>query len=287
MENSDIGGASPSEIQAHYDVSNDFYKLWLDPALVYSAAMWTDLADQSLAEAQANKLNYHLHQAHAETAEFLLDIGCGWGALLNSWLKLVPQGQGVGLTLSQTQKEHIEAQDLPVQILLESWETYTPPQAIDAIISIGAFEHFARPGMSPEAKHVAYSNFFSKCSDWLKTGGRCSLQSIGYGFISEEMKQKISALNQAVFPGSELPTLLELISSAEPFFDIVQIRNDRMDYAKTCQLWRKNLRNQKETIVEVFGEALYKRYQEYLIASEMGFRMGNLNLYRITLEKTK
>lgn len=72
---------------------------------------------------------------------------------------------------------------------------------------------------------------------------------------------------------------------AEPFLDIVQIKNDRLDYAKTCQVWRKNLRTHKALIEAQYSPTLYQRYKNYLIASEMGFRSGNLNLYRITLEK--
>lgn len=287
MDNTVLSGASPTEIQAHYDVSNDFYQLWLDPGLVYSAALWDpEQPEQTLYQAQIDKLTYHLRQAQAQDAEFVLDIGCGWGALLKAALKTVKRG--VGLTLSEAQKSHIDAQALAgAEIRLESWENYTPPQAIDAIISIGAFEHFARPGMSTEDKHEAYSAFFKRCAEWLTAGGRLSLQTIGYGFVSPEIKQKISTLNQAVFPGSELPTLQEIISAAEPYLEMVQIKNDRLDYAKTCQVWRKNLRAHKALIESQYSAALYKRYNDYLIASEMGFRSGNLNLYRITLEKPK
>jgi cyclopropane-fatty-acyl-phospholipid synthase len=210
----------------------------------------------------------------------------------------------VGLTLSQAQKDYFEAlpklesapqaktqtktqTEVLTEVRLESWENHLPSQPLDAVISIGAFEHFARPGMSASEKQAAYRAFFQRVGEWLRPEGRLSLQTIGYGPISEEMKVKLSGLNQAVFPGSELPTLLELLAAAEPFLELVQVRNDRQDYAKTCQLWRKNLRAAKATVEEQHGPALYKRYNEYLMASEMGFRLGHLHLYRLTFQKGK
>ncbi len=297
MENSALTGANSSEIQAHYDVSNDFYQLWLDPNLIYSAALWDETQPEaSLEQAQSLKLAYHLQQAQAHKAEYVLDIGCGWGALLREVLKQPQLKQAVGLTLSQAQKDYFETNphsqpdpqtQVQAEVRLESWENYTPPAPLDAVISIGAFEHFARPGMSASEKQAAYTAFFQRVGEWLRPEGRLSLQTIGYGPISEEMKVKLSGLNQAVFPGSELPTLLELLSAAEPFLELLQMRNDRHDYAKTCQLWRKNLRAAKATVEERYGPALYKHYNEYLMASEMGFRLGHLHLYRLTFQKGK
>lgn len=301
MENTLLSGASPSEIQAHYDVSNDFYQLWLDPQLIYSAALWNETEPEaSLEQAQSQKLAYHLQQAQAHKAEYVLDIGCGWGALLSEVLKQPNIKQAVGLTLSQAQKDYFEAQtnlqptpqapeqaEVQAEVRLESWENYQPTGPLDAVISIGAFEHFARPGMSASEKHAAYTAFFQRVAEWLRPEGRLSLQTIGYGPISEAMKVKLSGLNQAVFPGSELPTLLELLAAADPFLELLQMRNDRHDYAKTCQLWRKNLRAAKASIEAQYGPALYKRYNEYLMASEMGFRLGHLHLYRLTFQKGK
>lgn len=293
MENTVLSGASPAEIQAHYDVSNDFYQLWLDPQLIYSAALWDPAQpDASLEEAQKQKLAYHLQEVQADKAEYVLDIGCGWGAVLNEVLKQPQIKQATGLTLSQAQKDYFEGSSdsqakALAEVLLKSWENHQPSQPLDAVISIGAFEHFARPGMAPSEKHAAYSHFFERVSEWLRPEGRLSLQTIGYGPISEAMKVKMSGLNQAVFPGSELPTLLELLAAAEPFLELVQLRNDRLDYAKTCQLWRKNLRAAKATIEAQYGPALYKGYNEYLMASEMGFRLGHLHLYRLTFQKGK
>lgn len=289
MENSVLKGASPSEIQAHYDVSNDFYQLWLDPQMVYSAALWNETEPEaSLEQAQSQKLAYHLQQAQTEKAETVLDIGCGWGAVLREVLKQPKVKQVVGLTLSQAQKDHFETTPDPrAEVRLESWENYQPTRPLDAVISIGAFEHFARPGMRASEKQAAYTAFFQRMREWLRPEGRLSLQTIGYGPISEEMKVKLSGLNQAVFPGSELPTLLELLAAAEPFLELLHMRNDRLDYAKTCQLWRKNLRAAKATVEEQYGSALYKRYNEYMMASEMGFRLGHLHLYRLTFQKGK
>ena len=141
-------GASREAIRAHYDAGEDFFALWLGPELVYSAALFQDGDD--LATAQIRKLDHHIAAAHAAGAARVLDVGCGWGAMLRRLVRHAGVGQAVGLTLSAAQAAWIgRTPTAGITVREESWRDHVPPAPYDAIISVGAFEHFAQPGMAP------------------------------------------------------------------------------------------------------------------------------------------
>src|SRR5712692_2932993 len=136
-------GASSAAIQSHYDIGNDFYRLWLDRDLNYSAAMWEP--DDTLDSAQLRKVDYHISQARAEGATRVLDVGCGWGAMLRRLVETRGVRWAVGLTLSNAQASWTRALGNPqIEVQVESWSDHHPTGPYDAIISIGAFEHFAK-----------------------------------------------------------------------------------------------------------------------------------------------
>jgi cyclopropane-fatty-acyl-phospholipid synthase len=143
-------GASKATISLHYDLGNEFFRLFLDRGFCYSCAMY-DQESSSFEEAQERKLEYHIQQAQAHGAARVLDIGCGWGALQKKLVKEHGMKLAVGLTLSENQAEWIRSTALPgVEVCVESWSDHEPTVTYDAIISIGAFEHFARPCTRPE-----------------------------------------------------------------------------------------------------------------------------------------
>ena len=144
--------AATRAIRHHYDVGNDFYGLWLDPTLSYSCAMPTVPTD-TLDVAQQRKLRFHLDAVRADTARSVLDVGCGWGAILEQASVKYRVPRAVGLTLSAAQTRHIRELALRgVEVRTENWMDFAPDDGFDAIISIGAFEHFARPDDTPAEK---------------------------------------------------------------------------------------------------------------------------------------
>ena len=175
-------GASKAAISFHYDLGNEFFRLFLDSEFCYSCALYDQESD-SLETAQQRKLEYHIQQARADGAARVLDIGCGWGALQK---KLVTEHQvkvAVGLTLSENQAQWIRSIGLNgVEVLAESWTDHVPDAPYDSIISIGAFEHFARPSSRP-VRVRGYRDFFERCHGWLNPGGWMSLQTIGLGAV--------------------------------------------------------------------------------------------------------
>jgi cyclopropane-fatty-acyl-phospholipid synthase len=274
------GSATKRDIEFHYDVGDDFYALWLDADLNYSAALWQGVND--LESAQRQKNVFHLEAANARDARRILDIGCGWGALLRTARAMSPDAELVGLTLSTTQKDHCAAVLPAAEILLESWEDHVPPAPYDAILTVGALEHFASHRMSKEQRVQRYASFFRFCRNAMSPVGRMSLQTIAYGNLATGRLD--SFIYERIFPNSDLPFLEELAAAAHGTLEIASLRNDRLDYAKTCSTWAERLVRRAGEAVEITGDPeLVSSYIRYLKMSAAGFKTGALALYRLSL----
>ena len=273
-------GASVEAIHAHYDTGNAFYRLWLDPTLTYSCALW-DGAD-ALEEAQLDKLDYHVKQARAAGAARVLDVGCGWGSLLKRLTTTHGVGKAVGLSLSEAQLKHIDAQGLAgVEARLESWTDHVAEQPYDAIIAIGTIEHFVRPETSNEERIGIYRHFFERCRALLRPGGFMSLQTIAYGGIGRFQASAMSS----IFPESDSPRLAELVEAMERKFEVVSLRNDPEHYARTGRVWLDSIRCHRDAIVALVGEDRTVDYERFLSSGIKGYEAGIFNLFRITLQR--
>jgi cyclopropane-fatty-acyl-phospholipid synthase len=279
-------GATAESIRHHYDVSNDFFALWLDEDLTYTCALWGE--GDTLESAQERKLDHLVEGARAAGANRVLDVGCGWGSLLKRLVGTHGVGHAVGLTLSDSQAEKLGALALPrTEVRVENWLDHKPEEKYDAIISIGAFEHFARTGLSRTERIAAYREFFDRCRQWLPRGGRIALQTNIKGNNVQMDKQTVRDLMfiiDIIFPESEIPALSEVVESSEKLFDIVSLRNDPDHYARTCQEWLNRLRANREQAVECAGEENVANYERYLGSTVGHFTNRHLGLSRIVLE---
>ena len=276
------GGASADAIDFHYSVGNDFYRLWLDESMTYSGALWD--GDETLESAQRRKLDYHLDQAGITEGMRVLDIGCGWGSGLRRMTAERGVAQAVGLTLSQAQADWLAAQPSPkIEVRIESWQDHAPPQPYDAIISIGAFEHFAKANLPRADKLAAYREFFQRSHALLRPGGRLSLQTIAYGNIAPDNRSAF--VEKQIFPESDLPTLGEVADSSHGFFEITAVRNDRQHYARTAREWLRRLRARRAEAIALVGAENVTRYEQYLGLFVIGFHTGTLHLLRLTLNR--
>ena len=246
-------GGTEAAIQHHYDLSNAFFALWLDETMTYSCGLWHDGDDlEDLAAAQRRKLDFHLSAAGAARGGSLLDIGCGWGSLLERSLACWPITHATGLTLSDAQIQHIDAgHDTRLDVRKESWIDHKPAHKYDSIVSIGALEHFASPGDSSPEKVGLYREFFQKCRSWLGPDGGMSLQTIAYGTLRPSEGNPF--ISTHIFPDSELPQVHEVVEAASGVFELVSLRNDRSQYGATCDLWFKNLRRRRSEAVAIVG----------------------------------
>jgi cyclopropane-fatty-acyl-phospholipid synthase len=276
-------GGTEAAIRHHYDVSNAFYALWLDETLTYSCGLWGDGDDPNdLAAAQRRKLDYHLHAAGISQARHVLDIGCGWGSLLERALTYPRVETATGLTLSDAQFQHIAARvRAGLRICKESWTSHQPATKYDAIVSIGAFEHFASPGDSTAEKVELYKEFFRKCRSWMRPDGAMSLQTIAYGTMQSHEANKF--ISTEIFPDSELPQPHEILEATSGLFELTLLRNDRIQYSRTCNLWYGNLRRRRAEAVAIVGEEKVSQYEKYLRLSAFGFDTGRVGLLRLVL----
>ena len=279
-------GGTEAAIQHHYDVSDAFYALWLDETLTYSCGLWHEGDDpDDLLAAQRRKLDYHLHAAGISRARHVLDIGCGWGSLLEQALTYAQVETATGLTLSEAQFQHIAARARAgMRIRKESWTSHQPVNKYDSIVCIGAFEHFASPGDSTAEKIGLYREFFQKCRSWLNPKGAMSLQTIAYGTM--RLHEVPEFIRTQIFPDSELPQPHEIVEAVSGLFELTLLRNDRLQYSRTCKLWYQNLRRRRAEAVAIVGEEKASQYEKYLRLSSFAFDTGRVGLLRLVLMPT-
>lgn len=281
-------GASPAAIRHHYDLGNEFFALWLDPTRTYSCALWDGDGD-TLEQAQLRKLDFLAEGAHAPGAARVLDVGCGWGSMLRRLVEQHDVGHVTGLTLSLAQAEHVAAwSDERYDVRVENWVDHEPTAPYDAIISIGAFEHFADLSMTRQDRVEAYRRFFAACRGWLPHGGRLALQTITKGNnvrLDRQTTRDMLFVIDQIFPESELPWTSEAIEASERLLDVVSVRNDAEHYARTCQCWLDALRTNRDRVVESHGEQVFAHYERYLRSSVDAFDRRHVGLARMILQR--
>lgn len=294
MNNLTSDGATQAAIEAHYDVGRDFYRLWLDPAMVYSCALWPGTLDDDLEGAQQAKLDWHAEWAGIGPGSRALDVGCGWGAMLRHLVERRDAASVTGLTLSSDQADAattLLASSGRCQVRLEDWRDHfdgvpaTPELAYDGIVSVGAFEHFTHQGLDRAARVAVYRRFFDGCARWLVPGGRLSLQTIAYEDYDETSGAVSSFFTDEIFPESALPHLSEIVDAAEDSLRVVVLRSDADQYEHTLQLWQRRLEAAKQAAIDVSDAATYRRYLKYLRVSRAMFDRRVCTLYRIAFER--
>ncbi len=264
---------------SHYDMGEDFFRLVLDPELIYSCALFQDGDD--LVQAQTRKLDHHIHAAAATGAKRVLDIGCGWGAMLRRLSDHAKVASCTGLTLSLSQATWIRNRPRPgLEVLEQDWRDHVPSALYDAIISIGAFEHFVQKGLSREQRLDTYRSFFDACSRMLKPGGRLSLQTIAYTQPTD-----LHPYLEEAFPESDLPLVWEPLAAAEGHFRLISMVDHAADYERTLKCWEEALAANHDQAVKLVGAAALESFRRYLRLSRFGFKHGIVGLLRISFVK--
>ena len=291
------------QVQAHYDLSNDFFALFLDSSMTYSCAYFAR-PEMSLHEAQLAKIDLSLGKCdlprrtesskaaatttHAATRIKLLDIGCGWGATARRAVENF-NVDVIGLTLSKEQHalitQSVANTANHIDFRLQGWEEFTEP--VDRIISIGAFEHF---------RAERYEAFFTRAFSLLPRGGRMMLHTIVQPDINELRQRGIVVDHEAVmfgkfickniFPGGQLcsPQVITR-HAANAGFTLAHSESLRLHYARTLDMWADNLRARREQAITITNKDTYDMYMHYLTGCAHYFRTGHNDVMQFTLQK--
>jgi len=270
-------------IQYHYDVSDEFYGLWLDARRVYSCAYFRD-ADMTLETAQEAKLDHICKKLALKPGERFLDIGCGWGGLI-LWAAEHYGVNAVGITLSDNQHDYVRDQvarrglEGRVEVRLMDYRDVPEEGGFDKIASVGMFEHVGRA-------HLAA--YFKKMHDLLKPGGLVMNHGItSASLVSRGLGSGISEfIDDYVFPGGELEHISEVMQHAvSGGLECLDAENLRPHYGRTLWEWVNRLEANGDKARKLIGERKYRIWRIYMAGSAYAFDNGWLELWQVLAGK--
>jgi cyclopropane-fatty-acyl-phospholipid synthase len=268
--------ASSANVQHHYDLSNDFYRLWLDRDMHYSCAYFAQ-DDDTLEQAQQNKLRHIAAKLDLKPGQRVLDIGCGWGGMA-LYLAAVAEVEVVGVTLSKEQlalaQERAKARGLEKRVRFELMDYRHVEGPFDRIVSVGMFEHVG----------VQYfGEYFGTISKLLKDDGIALVHSIGR---KAGPGQTGAWVRRYIFPGGYSPALSETLAAVEKTgLWVTDIEILRLHYAKTLAAWERRFQSHRQTISGMMDERFCRMWEFYLIASELAFSHGKHMNFQLQLTK--
>jgi cyclopropane-fatty-acyl-phospholipid synthase len=271
------------QIEFHYDLSDDFYALWLDPRRVYSCAYYAT-PDSTLAQAQESKLDLICRKLRLEPGQRFLDVGAGWGGLL-LWAAENYGIEGTGITLSRNQHAHvnrlIEEKGLSGRVRMEllDYRNLDETRPYDKVASVGMFEHVGRSQLP---------TYFAKVRRMVKPGGLVLNHGITAGGVyNHELGSGMGEfIDKFIFPGGELTHISKVLETMTVGgLEAVDIENLRPHYARTLWDWSDNLESQLDVAKQVLpgeqGARSLRAFRVYLAGCAMGFEHGWIALHQI------
>jgi cyclopropane-fatty-acyl-phospholipid synthase len=277
------------EVQAHYDLSDDFFGLFQDPSRTYSCAYF-ERSDMTLEDAQLAKIDLALGKLDLRPGMTLLDVGCGWGSVMKRAVE-THDVNVIGLTLSRNQYDYCRQlfttldTSRATRVELHGWEEFD--ERVDRIVSIEAFEAFPKE---------RYGAFFQTCHRLLPDGGRLVLQTIlghplkrwpemGIPITMTDLKF-MRFIAKEIFPGGSIPCDEDIIGlSSAAGFSMHHLETLNPHYVRTLETWAKNLEAAHDAAVAATSEEVYDRYMRYLTGCADFFNRGISELGQFTLVK--
>ncbi|HEY5830962.1 MAG: class I SAM-dependent methyltransferase [Hyphomicrobiaceae bacterium] len=271
-------GKAQQNVAHHYDLGNDFYKLFLDEGMQYSCAYFLD-DTETLEEAQQNKLRLIAAKLNLKPGLKVLDIGSGWGELA-LYLAILEEVDVTGVTLSKEQhelsNERARKAGLANRVRFELRDYREVREQFDRVVSVGMFEHVG-------VHH--YPEFFAKVNDLLSENGVMLLHSIGH------MSPPGTAspwLRKYIFPGAYSPALSEVFTAVEQAsLWVTDLEFLRVHYAKTLAHWCRRFEANRARIAQMYDERFCRMWEFYLISAEMMFRTGSQLVFHMQLAKKR
>jgi len=277
------------ESQSIYDVSDEFFALFLDSTMAYTCAYF-EHDGMSLEEAQIAKFDLALGKLNLEPGMTLLDIGCGWGGAMQRAIEKYDVNV-IGITLSRNQCEYTRARlakiptNRSVEVRLQGWEEFD--EKVDRIVTIGAFEAF---------KAERYPVFFERAYSVLPNGGRMLLHTIlahtqkhfrenGITLTISDLKL-MKFIGTVIFPGGQLPAKEDIVELSEASnFSVEKVQLLGPHYARTLDIWAANLEANRERAIVLQSQEVYDRYMHYLTGCVDFFQRGITNVCQYTVVK--
>ena len=271
-------GKAQKNVAHHYDIGNDFYRLFLDQGMQYSCAYFTSDGN-TLEEAQQNKLRLIASKLNLKAGQHVLDIGCGWGDMA-LYLARMESVNVLGVTLSREQcslaNERAKQLGVAGRVRFELRDYRDVTERFDRIVSVGMFEHVG-------AHH--YDEFFAKVNELMTDDGIMLLHSIGH------MSPPGTAspwLRKYIFPGAYSPALSEVFTSVEQnSLWVTDLEFLRLHYAKTLAHWERRFQTSRALVAQMYDERFCRMWEFYLISAEMMFRTGSQLVFHMQLAKKR
>ncbi|MCB2307114.1 cyclopropane-fatty-acyl-phospholipid synthase family protein [Clostridium estertheticum] len=267
---------SKDNIQFHYDIGNDFYKLWLDDSMNYSCGYFKNDTD-SLNQAQSNKINHILNKLNLKEGQTLLDIGCGWGDLIISAAKQY-KVKSTGITISEEQFENaterikLEGLENLVEVKLQDYREIKNV-SFDRIVSVGMLEHVGLESLS---------EYFHIVNDLLNDKGLSLLHCITA--VNEGGNN--TWIDKYIFPGGHVPAIKNIITDiADLELELIDVESLRRHYGKTLEHWAENFESVLPIVEKTKDETFIRMWRLYLNSCAASFNCGNINLHQILFAK--
>lgn len=268
-------------VRHHYDVGNEFYQLWLDPLLVYSCAHF-EHPEMSLQQAQEAKLDLICRKLQLKPGDYLLDIGCGWGALLR-WAITHYNVQGYGITLSEEQlafnQKYIDREGLGDSLRVEMLDYRDLPKepTFDKIVSVGMVEHVGIKN---------YPVYFQSALSALKPGGLFLNHGVTNNDRSKSSTIDEKFIDRYIFPDGQLADLSTTLSAIENAgWEIVDVETWRIHYAKTLRHWLANLDKVIDPAASLISERRLQLWRIYLLGCALSFERNKIGIYQTLLRR--
>ncbi len=266
--------ADKQNIAYHYDIGNDFYKLWLDLKMMYSCAYFKEETD-SLEQAQVQKIDLCCRKLQLQPGERLLDIGCGWGSLLINAARK-NDIHGVGITLSKEQldygRQQIKKEGVDDRVQLKYLDYRDLPkmkQTFDKVVSVGMFEHVGKANMR---------HFLERVQTVLKPNGLFLLHTIGKTVEGPTN----SWIKKYIFPGCHVPDLGSILKKSTSLgLHFIDCENLRVHYSKTLDKWGERFEKNEACIRAMFDDRFIRMWRIYLAGCSTAFRLGRLHLFQL------
>jgi cyclopropane-fatty-acyl-phospholipid synthase len=281
-------GSSQADVEVSYDVSNEFFRLWLDERMNYTCAVYESPA-QSLEAAQLSKLKILSDFARLTPEKSLLDIGCGWGACLEYAVTARGVKRAVGVTLSTSQAEEVTARKLPgVELAVSDFMKWESSEKFDSLISICMMDHLCSPEEARQGKAVdIYRAYFKKCWQMTTPGAWFGLQTILRNRVPRNKKdlEDIYFCTHVIFPGGLNPRLEDIIQAVNPYWEVVTCATRREDYGRTTGEWLRRMKLHEKTIRQKWGDKVFDDYDRYLSTCVRAFDQHYSSLAQYELRR--